>query len=223
MVFEVSITESEAFALHFDLRNGRYKDIDQGQKEAGKVFTPRPTHPPLPSLPFSELVQNTYSHPTYGQLRFCQAEPPAPSSSRETSAGETLSTADQDCSTVLDLLAVKQILEITDTFIPTFISQFKSSFTTHIRLSHFSGNIFNATAIWTNSQVRMEEGHGSRDGDARKDDGDIVWPFVDFLVEWVTEKEEGLAFEGGIWGMGEGASEPLGTGKEAAEVWFPRT
>ncbi|EKM79433.1 hypothetical protein AGABI1DRAFT_106919 [Agaricus bisporus var. burnettii JB137-S8] len=33
----------------------RYKDIDQGQKEAGKVFTPRPAHPPLPSLPFSEL------------------------------------------------------------------------------------------------------------------------------------------------------------------------
>ncbi|XP_006462727.1 hypothetical protein AGABI2DRAFT_179366 [Agaricus bisporus var. bisporus H97] len=201
----------------------RYKEIDRRQKQASKIFTPRPPHPPLPSLPFSELVRKTYSHPSYGQLRLCQATSPAPSSPWENLWGETFSIADQDCSVVVNSPAVKRILETTDLSVPTFISQFKSIFTTHIRLSHFSGNVFNATAIWTNSQVRMDEGYGSWDGGTWKDDEDVMISLMEFSVEWATEREEGLAFKGGIWGMGEGAREPLGSGKEAAEPQMPVT
>lgn len=69
----------------------------------------------------------------------------------------------------------------------------------------------------------MDEGYGSWEGGTWKDDGDAVWPLVDFLVEWVTEGEEGLAVKGGFWGMGQEAREPLGSGKEGAEVWFSGT
>lgn len=133
------------------------------------------------------------------------------------------------CSEILDSLPVQRILDISDLSIPTFIIPYIMSAgteatTEYIRLTHFSGNTFNATAIWTNTGVRREEGLASVCNKGRwDDDGDVIFLLQDFLVEWVTTGEgEGLAFKGNIWGMGAGAKEPSGIGKEGAEVWFSK-
>ncbi|KAF5346703.1 hypothetical protein D9756_010347 [Leucocoprinus leucothites] len=58
-----------------------------------------------------------------------------------------------------------------------------------------------------------------------EDDGDMLMGLDEhFEVEWVIGEEEGLAFEGGSWGMeGPDAKARDGVLKESAEVWFVRT
>ena len=89
----------------------------------------------------------------------------------------------------------------------------------HLRLSHFSGNLFNVTVMWNNAQVRSDEGLG-KEGSG----GDVLIGLDQhFEVEWVSGEEEGLAFKGGFWGMeGKEAKSPTGEGKESAEVWFAK-
>lgn len=190
--------------------------------EESRVFTPRPKSPT--SLPTHSL-QGPYYHPVYGLLRPCLVPESLPPSKEA-----PITVADMvvdPCSEILDSLPVRRILDISDLSIPTFIIPYmgtQEATAAYIRLSHFSGNILNATAIWTNAAVRLDEGLLSVNENGRwTDDGDVVFPLQDFLVEWVTAEEEGLAFKGDFWGMGMGAKEPLGHGKEGAEVWFSKT
>jgi len=202
--------------------NARYKAIQRTADEESRAYTPRPKSPtPLP--PHS--LQGSYYHPTYGILRPC---PVLGSTLPFEGAPKTMaSMAVTPCSEILDSLPVRRILDLSDLSIPTFIIPYmdtQEATATYIRLTHFSGNVFNATAIWTNAGVRLREGLASVDEKGRwTDDGDVIFPDFDFLVEWVkVEEEEGLAFKGNIWGMGQGAKEPSGTGKEGAEVWFSK-
>ncbi|KAF9445116.1 hypothetical protein P691DRAFT_777810 [Macrolepiota fuliginosa MF-IS2] len=201
----------------------RYKAIEETVKEERKMFTPRPKHPALPTLAFPELQKRLYSHPTYGTLKLCFVlySPSLP----ETWTERPFVEISADCPRLISSLPVQRILDISDPAIPTLIIPFKSAFTTHIRLTHFSGDVFNATAIWTNADTRLKEGLGSVDENGQwTDDGDVVIPIQDFVAEWFAQgEEEGLAFKGNFWGMGVGARAPLGSGKETAEAWFSRT
>lgn len=115
----------------------------------------------------------------------------------------------------------------------TFISSFDRVFATHMKLVHFSGNLFNMSVVWANDEVRRELGLSQQDTgrDQKADSGAILINLDEtFPLEWVHAKEgvdgdeaseEGLAITGGFWGMeGPDASEPKGEGREGAEVWF---
>lgn len=208
----------------FDDTPFRYIAIQRAMDENNRAFTPRPKSPtPLPRY----SLQGSYYHPTYGILRPC----PVPGSLMlPNGEPETMtSMSAPSCSEFLDSLPVRRILDISDLSIPTFIIPYvgmstgPEATTQYFRLAHFSGNIFNATAIWTNTGVRLEEGLASlTDKDCWDDEGDVIFPMQDFLVEWVkTEEEEGLAFKGNIWGMGAGAKEPSGSGKEGSRYFWP--
>ncbi|KAF5360710.1 hypothetical protein D9756_004739 [Leucocoprinus leucothites] len=199
----------------------RYKAIEDAAKQRRTTFTPRPKHPLPPNLPLSELQGRVYSHGAYGTLTPCLV--PGPQSLLPND-NIPRSKAEATCQVILESLPVQRILNITDLSVPTFIIPLNGVWTTHLRLSHFSGNLFNTSVLWTNAQARLKESLGSTSDGTWTGDGDVVAPFTfqDILVEWVTEGEEGLAFRGNVWNMGPGASEPAGNGKDGAEVWFSR-
>ncbi|KAF9449778.1 beta-lactamase/transpeptidase-like protein [Macrolepiota fuliginosa MF-IS2] len=194
--------------------------IEDMTRKESKTPVPRPDHPSPPTVSFSDLQKRTYRHPTYGMLKSCVISS-SPLDSTETE--QTVTAVADDCPAIISSLPVQRILDISDLSIPTLIIPFKGRFTTHIRLTHFTGDVFNATAIWTNAEVRLEEGLGSVENGHWTDDGDVVIPLLDFEVEWSARGGvEGLAFKGNVWGRGVGAREPVGDGEEGAEVWFTR-
>jgi hypothetical protein len=122
----------------------------------------------------------------------------------------------------------------------TFVASFSRSFVSHLRLVHFTGDIFNVSAVWVNDDVRqdlgIDPGH-SVDTQVRaegrpttvQDPGAVLINLDEtFTLEWVSSSErghegdeEGLAIRDGFWGMeGPDAREPRGEGKQGAEVWF---
>lgn len=203
---------AESFLFHrFEKQWKKY--IKKSQKS-----TPRPSPHQLPTFPFSALSEKTFSHPAYGILQPCLV----PDTLTETSRSEPASHIHAHCDSLLQSHPVKRILSVSDLSIPTYIIPWKRTFATHVVLSHFSENLFNATVLWTNSEVREGEGYGLG--------GDLVTGFNErFEVEWVhgggdgnrLEREEGLAFKCGFWGKeGPDAQSPGGEGKDSAEVWF---
>ncbi|KAJ6575598.1 beta-lactamase/transpeptidase-like protein [Mycena vulgaris] len=166
-----------------------------------QAVTPRPSPPVLPSVPFG-VMEGTFSHGAYGAISPCFVQ--------SKTAG--LSAA---CTQIITTPVVQRILGASALDIPTFIVPFTRTFSTHVRLAHFSGNTFNASLIWSNGAARAKEGYPA--------DGDVVVGFDErYEVEWVSGEEEGWAFKGDFWGK-EGDVRPLeGEGKDAAEVWFGR-
>ena len=148
----------------------------------------------------------------------------------------------------VDFLAshsVRRILQNSDLSIPTLIIPWQRTFATHLRLAHFSENLFtNVTVICSNAEVREKEGFESG--------CDVLYGLDDhYEVEWVhgveeglalkdgfggeegldsrspggtgKDREEGLAFKDGFWGKeGLDSRSPGGTGKDSAEVWFKK-
>ncbi|KAF8199251.1 beta-lactamase/transpeptidase-like protein [Mycena galopus ATCC 62051] len=181
----------------------RYVDsIAKGIRD-NRAVTPRPSPPVFPVSSFEDM-EGRFNHPTYGSLSPCYVR-----ASRNSPA----------CSDVLADPVVQTILALSAPKIPTLIAPFKRTFSTHLRLAHFSGNLFNASIIWSNHDVRRAEGHTQA--------GDVLVGLDNrFLAEWVsgaTPAEDGWAFGGDFWGK-EGDVRPLeGDGEAGAEVWFQRT
>ncbi|KJA24150.1 hypothetical protein HYPSUDRAFT_65659 [Hypholoma sublateritium FD-334 SS-4] len=198
--------------------NDRFEKQWKKYVKKSQNFTPRPSPHHLPVFPFSALSEKTFSHPSYGILQPCLV-PDTPSAFDRS---EPASHTHAHCDSLLQSRPVQRILSVSDLSIPTYIIPWKRTFATHVVLAHFSGNLFNATVLWTNSEVREREGYGPGD--------DLVIGFNEhFEVEWVNggddedapEKEEGLAFKGGFWGKeGLDSQSPGGEGKDSAEVWF---
>ncbi|KAJ7704705.1 beta-lactamase/transpeptidase-like protein [Mycena metata] len=187
----------------------RYVHADKIAEEIRKnqAVTPRSSPPILPSAAFSDM-EGTFTHGAYGSIQPCFVQ----------SKASGLSAA---CSSVINTPVVQRILGASsaDT-IPTFIVPFKRTFSTYLRLAHFSGNTFNATLIWSNSDARAAEGY--------PEGGDVVVGLDErYVAEWVSgtgdeSSEDGFAFTGNFWGKA-GEVRPLeGEGKDAAEVWFGR-
>lgn len=171
-------------------------------------WTPRPESPQPPSAPFISLAHRSFTHPTYGTLKPCFVS-------------KNISALLPTCASLLQTSPVQRILGLSDLSVPTLIVPWKRMLATHLRLTHFSHNTFNATVIWTNAEVRAKE--GLHKGDS-PDQGDLVTGLEDnFEVEWVHGETEGLAFKGNFWGKeGLDSKAPGGSGKESAEVWFAR-
>ncbi|KAJ6623649.1 beta-lactamase/transpeptidase-like protein [Mycena sp. CBHHK59/15] len=173
----------------------RYADsIAKGIRE-NQAVTPRPSPPTPPMSSFAEM-EGTFAHPAYGSIKPCYV--------RSQSSGLT-----PDCTEVIRHPVVQDILNASAGAIPTFIVPFKRTFSTYLRLAHFSGDIFNASLIWSNSDVRRAEGHAQ---------GTDVLVGLDnrYVVEWVAGDShvvDGFAFKGDFWGK---------EGDASAEVWFGR-
>ncbi|KAJ7664872.1 beta-lactamase/transpeptidase-like protein [Mycena rosella] len=182
----------------------RYADELAESIRKNQAVTPRPSPPIPPSVPFSAM-EGTFHHGAYGSISPCFVQ--------SRTAG--LSAA---CTAVLRTPVVQRILRASAPDIPTLIVPFPRTFSTHLRLAHFSGNVFNASLIWSNGAARAREGYPAG--------GDVVVGLDErYAVEWVAAaegREEGFAFTGDFWGK-EGEVRPLeGEGKDAAEVWFGR-
>ncbi|KAF8163798.1 beta-lactamase/transpeptidase-like protein [Crassisporium funariophilum] len=192
--------------------NDRYEKQYNDYVEKSQLLTPRPDLPIPPSRPLSDLATKSFSHPTYGTLQPCIV-PKSLSSSPHNAFNEQIH---KHCTDLLDSHPVKGILGVSNMTIPTFIIQWKRTFATHLRLAHFSENLFNVTIIWSNAEVREREGYGPG--------GDIMIGLDEhFEVEWVHGEDEGLAFKGGFWGKeGPDSRSPSGIGKDSAEVWFAK-
>ncbi|RDB16293.1 Gigasin-6 [Hypsizygus marmoreus] len=200
---------------------------------------PPPSVPSPPPLPLTTMQSRVFEHPTYGHLRFCYVSPALyairiahNSTNTTTSTNTTMGdTAEIECSSVLAHPTTQLILEDTPPELPTLIASFKRTFATHMRLTHWSGGLFNVSAVWGNQGLDQGNGCGMNakllKGGADVGEGILIGLDERFEVEWVVPggrnegEEEGLAFRGGFWGMeGPDARAPVGKGKAGAEVWF---
>ncbi|KAJ7155755.1 beta-lactamase/transpeptidase-like protein [Mycena filopes] len=185
----------------------RYADeLAEGIRK-NQAVTPRPSPPVLPSVPFSAM-EGTFTHGAYGSIQPCFVH----------SHTSGLSPA---CTAVLNTPVVQRILSASEAdTVPTFIVPFKRTFSTHLRLAHFSANTFNASLIWSNAEARAAEGYPAG--------GDVVSGLDErYVAEWVSRTgdegaEDGFAFTGNFWGKAGEVRELEGVGKDAAEVWFGR-
>ena len=186
----------------------RYEKVYNEFVKKAQQFTPRPSLPKAPSGSFTQLAERSFSHPTYGILQPCLVPGTVPSLPLDEP------TTHPHCVDLLASHSVRRILENSDLSIPTLIIPWKRTFVTHLRLVHFSENLFNLSLIWSNAEVRQKEGFESG--------GDMLHGLDDnYEVEWVHGEEEGLAFKDGFWGkQGLDSRSPGGTGKDSAEVWF---
>ncbi|KAJ7024026.1 beta-lactamase/transpeptidase-like protein [Mycena alexandri] len=185
----------------------RYTDKLAEDIRENQAVTPRPSPPVLPSIPFSDM-EGTFTHGAYGSIQPCFV--------RSKTSGSSAA-----CTRMINASVVQRILGASsvDT-IPTFIVPFKRTFSTYLRLAHFSGNTFNASLIWSNSDARAEEGY--------PEGGDVVVGLDDrYVAEWVSgtgdaSSEDGFAFKDNFWGKAGEVRALEGEGKDAAEVWFGR-
>ena len=107
--------------------------------------------PKAPSGSFAQLAKSSFSHPTYGILRPCVVP-------------GTVDEKPRTYSHCVDFLAshsLRRILKNSNLSIPTLIIPWQRTFAAHLRLAHFSENLFNVTAICSNAEVREKEGFDS--------------------------------------------------------------
>jgi hypothetical protein len=154
-------------------------------------------------------MEGTFRHGAYGTFQPCFVK--SKTAGRSAACTEFINTP-----VVQRILGASTSAEEDSTSIPTFIAPFKRGLATHLRFAHFAGNVFNASLIWSNGEVRAAEGYPKG--------GDVVVGLDErYEVEWVSGgADEGWAFKGNFWGK-EGDVRALeGEGKDAAEVWFAR-
>lgn len=186
----------------------QFYEMFQSQLAAATVVA----SPRAPSKPLAS-IQGAYQNPAYGTLETCAVP----------SAQSNASSLTDACAEVINHPVVQEILGAAPN--ATFIAPFQKYFSSYILFEHFDANIFNSTLIWSNYDVRQEEGLAND----KEDSGHIVvWMLPRYEVEWVDTPADGTgwAFKGDFWGASGAAvtgvdDELVGaTGKASAEVWF---
>ncbi|GLB40046.1 putative beta-lactamase [Lyophyllum shimeji] len=165
------------------------------------LATPPPINASLPSVSFPNLA-GTYDDGGYGKFELCYVSPNKyPTQSRKC---QDLSA---NLSTILPGAAVPGI--------PTFIAEWDSPWTSHTRLLHFDGNIFNVSLLSSFPTGNVSAPFWTYNGDTAFDAGT--------LAETVADGGHiGLALTG-IWGAGAGVPRPQGNApRERAEVFFDK-
>ncbi|KAF8067004.1 beta-lactamase/transpeptidase-like protein [Lyophyllum atratum] len=138
-------------------------------------------------------IAGTYNNGGYGSFELCPVSPPLPAS------------ASQKCKT-LAAIAPRILPGAVTPGVPTFLAEWNSPWGSHVRFSHFTGNTFNLSMLSSFPTGNASEPFWTSDG---------TGAMAQFATGGV-----GLM---GIWGAGDGVSEPEGkTVRERAEVWFDR-
>ncbi|KAJ7624741.1 beta-lactamase/transpeptidase-like protein [Roridomyces roridus] len=186
----------------------RYIEADvKARREAVKPPRPRPVAPTQ-----FEAMEGVFENGAYGILAPCFVS----------------TSSSQRC---ISVLADPVVRRIVDPNIPTFIAPFKRTFATHVRLEHWQGNVFNASVVWSNGDVRRKEGYATgmdtgMGSTGLEDTGDVVVGLDNhFEAEWVPSSADrvgGWAFRGDFWGKFGEVRELEGSVEEKAEVWFAR-
>lgn len=127
-------------------------------------LTPRPEFPTLPASPLTSLAEKTYHHPTYGTLQPCLVPTSLSSLEYDHVLQDTHTTqnAHKHCDALLASLPVRRILDETNLTIPTLIIPWPRLLASHLRVQHFTDNLFNATVVWSNAETRKREGYAAR-------------------------------------------------------------
>ncbi|KAF9070759.1 beta-lactamase/transpeptidase-like protein [Rhodocollybia butyracea] len=107
-------------------------EVTEGYQQSLENITPRPAEPDLPSVSFASL-SGRYVHPAYGTFDLCGL----PSTDSKPNAA---------CKELIDEIPTR-LPGVINASLPTFIVHTKKTWLTHIRLEHFSGNLFNVSGF----------------------------------------------------------------------------
>ncbi len=94
---------------------------------------PRPINPPSASLPFSELG-GSYGNRGYGALELCLLDDPS-ATSQSASCAQVVADAPETLPGAIN------------GSVPTFLAKWEKAWSTHIKLEHFAGDLFNVTEL----------------------------------------------------------------------------
>ncbi|RDB30019.1 hypothetical protein Hypma_013824 [Hypsizygus marmoreus] len=160
--------------------------------------TPRPTNASLPWTDFITLT-GTYDNPGYGKFELCLIAPKHPGASRSCAALAS------NAPTILP--------GAVEADIPTFLAEWDNPGFSHIRLTHFNGNVFNLSTLSSFPANDSSKPYWTHGGDSSFSSG----AYAEAAAEG---RHVGIGFTG-IWGAGAGVPGPIGsTVRERAEVWF---
>ncbi|KAG7440580.1 uncharacterized protein BT62DRAFT_910204 [Guyanagaster necrorhizus] len=162
---------------------------------------PRPTSPRPPSVSF-EAFSGRYENSGYGTIDFCFTF-------MNRTAADLLSPCD-DSSTVLP--------DAIDPSVPTLLAKWDKTWSTHIMLTHFDGNLFNVSTLESRHTINDTQPFWT----AVVHEGNIVTAEFAFGQEEEGQRSiSGFGLTGDIWGAGAEAGTRTGvTIQDRAEVWF---
>lgn len=158
--------------------------------------SPRPSNASTPDL---SLVPGIYHDPAYQTIELCFVSAPP--------------SAESDACAAVRAAAPTILPGAINASIPTLLAHVNRLFTSHLRLQHFDGNVWNVTEF--TSQASLQGGDYYANG-AYGASADSVAEFDDV--------DGGFGITGGFWGAGEGVRDPQAgvSVKERSEVWFEK-
>ncbi|KAK7058457.1 hypothetical protein VNI00_002091 [Paramarasmius palmivorus] len=174
------------------------KEVQESHAKRLSEMKPRPTNPSSPVLPFEQLA-GVYRNLGYGDISLCFANSDAKQSA--------------SCRKLLKELPTVLPGALNDT-VPTLVAQWERFWSSHVKLEHFDGALFNLTTF---------------ESQPTDDDSDPCWTVKPTAVDGIITAEfavdddgnVGFGVTGGIWGAGPGVEGPGGdNAQQRAEVWF---
>ncbi|KAF9049390.1 beta-lactamase/transpeptidase-like protein [Hymenopellis radicata] len=156
-----------------------------------------PENPSDPSTPFADM-EGTYSHPAYGTFNACYID----------------TSPSEGCATAVNHPVIQQVLGNSTT--PALVMPYPRYWAKYILFQHFDGNLFNASMIWTNWDMRREEGLETNMDEVTE--GDVITgQDARFVAEWIDGQ---WALRGDFWGASGDVVIQVGEGQ--GEVVFDR-
>ncbi|KAK7050032.1 hypothetical protein VNI00_005464 [Paramarasmius palmivorus] len=175
------------------------KEVKEAYEKRISKIKPRPSNPAPPPLPLEQLA-GVYRNLGYGDIELCFVG----------SNGQT-----DSCRKVLKELPVVLPGGINED-IPTLVARWDRFWSSHVKLEHFDGAMFNVTML----ESRPTDDESDPYWTATPSTGDEVHT-AEFVVD--DEGKVGFGITGGVWGAGPGVEGPVGESvKERAEVWFEK-
>ncbi|KAK1232777.1 hypothetical protein PQX77_004102 [Marasmius sp. AFHP31] len=183
----------------------RYKDMVQKAFDNFQSrLMPRPSSPAPPPTPYESLA-GKYTNGGYGDIELCLL-------------GSTKQS--RSCQEIIDELPTV-LPDIVDSTILTLIAKWDRLWSTHVKLEHFDGALFNLTVLESRGRPKAD-----RDGpywSAEPFYGESVNTAQFVMNDAEVRRVDGFGIFGGFWGSGplvEDSAE--GGSREATEVFFDK-
>ncbi|KAL1678405.1 beta-lactamase/transpeptidase-like protein [Schizophyllum commune] len=212
--------------------SGRAKSRLLKAREEKPKLLPRPENATLPSG-----LDGWYDNPGYGRFLFCSmgtkdADSAQDADAQMNFAGNNaqaflqnkrpkgaLAPASAEASECSKLRESADVLlpGVVDPSVPTLLARWDRVWSTHIKLAHYDGGIFNVTILDS-----VPTGNASEPYWVGGTDEDPDLANAEFSFD-VLGQPLGFGLSGGLWGAGAGVPSPSGsTPQERAEAWFTR-
>ena len=189
----------------------RYLSLTNDTLRSVPLPTPRPSHA-HPADP-----AGTYDNPAYGAIELCYV---SPTPHIESATCATLRSA-------ADTILPGAI----NSTVPTLLAHVNRLFTSHLRLEHFSGGVWNVTELTSLVRSRLRLECSTRPLVRHQPRRLIVWTAhlslqapvgkerdyyassslsgsAGVVAEWAEGGKGGFGLRGGIWGAGSGVEDP---------------